>query len=563
MKRINLVVLLVNLLIGTYVLAQAPEKMSYQAVVRNTTNNLVVNQNIGMQISILQGSSTAMPIYVEKQTLISNTNGLVTLEIGSGTVVTGIFENINWANGPYFIKTETDPTGGTSYTITGTSQLLSTAYALYAKTSGSSIPGPQGPQGLTGATGSTGSMGPQGLQGLTGPTGEKGANGLDGVIGPMGPQGLTGATGPTGEKGANGLDGSTGPMGPQGLTGGTGPAGEKGTNGLDGATGPMGPQGLTGATGSTGEKGATGPAGAKGANGLDGATGPMGLQGLTGPAGEKGANGLDGAIGAIGPMGPQGLTGVTGPAGAKGANGLDGATGPMGPQGLTGVTGPTGEKGANGLDGATGPMGPQGLTGAAGTNGTNGVGVPTGGTTGQILTKINTTDYSTQWVTPAISGGATLQLIAIKRLGNQTLANANGTNTGDLVTYDTVITTPTSGSYNSGTSTYTATATGLYYIQATTRAVDNTTPSNTINQYLYVDINNLGLNGITNALPAYSGASPQNFPSGSKGRGYVDTIAFLNAGDAVSIKGLAANSSTPGTTLKTDGSCRLMIVKLN
>ena len=144
---------------------QVPEKMSYQAVVRNTTNNLVTNQPVGMQISILQGSATGTAVYVETQTPTSNANGLVSLEIGGGTVVSGNMATINWANGPYFIKTETDPTGGSSYTITGTSQLLSAPYALYAKTSGSSIPGPAGP------------MGPQGLTGPQGPAGTPGANG--------------------------------------------------------------------------------------------------------------------------------------------------------------------------------------------------------------------------------------------------------------------------------------------------------------------------------------------------------------------------------------------------
>ena len=144
---------------------QVPEKMSYQAVVRNTTNNLVTNQPVGMQISILQGSATGTAVYIETQTPTSNANGLVSLEIGGGTVVSGNMATINWANGPYFIKTETDPTGGSSYTITGTSQLLSAPYALYAKTSGSSIPGPAGP------------MGPQGLTGPQGPAGTPGANG--------------------------------------------------------------------------------------------------------------------------------------------------------------------------------------------------------------------------------------------------------------------------------------------------------------------------------------------------------------------------------------------------
>ena len=112
--------------------AQAPEKMSYQAVIRDASNTLVTNQQVGMQISILQGSTA---VYEETQTPTSNTNGLVSLEIGTGTIVSGIFSSIDWSAGTYFIKTETDPAGGTNYAITGTSQLLSVPFALYANTS--------------------------------------------------------------------------------------------------------------------------------------------------------------------------------------------------------------------------------------------------------------------------------------------------------------------------------------------------------------------------------------------------------------------------------------------
>lgn len=122
------------LLMTASVFAQAPEKMSYQAVVRDGSNALVSSTAVGMQISILQGSASGTAVYVETQTPTSNANGLVSLEIGAGTVVSGTFNTIDWANGPYFIKTETDPTGGTSYTITSTSQLLSVPYALHAKT---------------------------------------------------------------------------------------------------------------------------------------------------------------------------------------------------------------------------------------------------------------------------------------------------------------------------------------------------------------------------------------------------------------------------------------------
>lgn len=109
--------------------AQAPQKMSYQAVVRNASGQLVINLSVGMKISILQGSITGTVVYSETQIPTANANGLVSIEIGAGTG----FDAINWANGPYFIKTETDPLGGTSYTISGTSQLLSVPYALRAK----------------------------------------------------------------------------------------------------------------------------------------------------------------------------------------------------------------------------------------------------------------------------------------------------------------------------------------------------------------------------------------------------------------------------------------------
>jgi uncharacterized protein (TIGR02145 family) len=112
--------------------AQSPQKMNYQAVIRDAGNTLVTNRTIGIKISILQSSATGTAVYVETHTTKTNANGLATIEIGGGTLVSGTFAAIDWSAGPYFLKTETDPAGGTSYTITGTSQLLSVPYALYA-----------------------------------------------------------------------------------------------------------------------------------------------------------------------------------------------------------------------------------------------------------------------------------------------------------------------------------------------------------------------------------------------------------------------------------------------
>lgn len=134
MKKIVLIAVLV---LGTHLVsAQAPEKMSYQAIVRNATGQLLTNQNVSVRVSVLQGSSAGTSVYSESVSGLTNANGLISLEIGSGTVLSGTFSSINWGTNSYYLKTETDPAGGTNYTITGTSQLLSVPYALYAKSSG-------------------------------------------------------------------------------------------------------------------------------------------------------------------------------------------------------------------------------------------------------------------------------------------------------------------------------------------------------------------------------------------------------------------------------------------
>ena len=130
----KLVLSSVVILLGIFINAQAPQKMSYQAVIRNSSGALVTNQAVGIRISILQGSATGSVVFSETYSPNpqTNANGLVTVEIGSGSTITGTFTVINWATGPYFLKTETDPTGGSNYTIVGTSQLLSVPYALHA-----------------------------------------------------------------------------------------------------------------------------------------------------------------------------------------------------------------------------------------------------------------------------------------------------------------------------------------------------------------------------------------------------------------------------------------------
>ena len=261
MKRVF--ALAAALLLAVMLWAQSPEKMSYQSVVRDASNALVASQTVGMQLSILQGTASGTAVYVETQTPTTNLNGLVSLQIGSGALVSGDFTSINWSSGLYFVKTEIDLLGGNTYTITGTSQLMSVPFALYAKTSGNGE-GPQGPEGPQGIQGELGGVG---LQGIQGDAGEIGSQGEIGATGSIGLQGIQGEVGAVGTQGIQGVGGNDGDDGPQGQTGPTG---------LQGIQGELGGVGLQGIQGDTGEIGATGS---------------IGLQGIQGDAGEIGPEG--------------------------------------------------------------------------------------------------------------------------------------------------------------------------------------------------------------------------------------------------------------------------------
>lgn len=117
-------------LFSVFSIAQTPQTLSYQAVVRDVSGNIIAGSTVGMRFSILQGSETGTAVCVEEFSPVTNDYGLVTIKIGS--VNTTDFQAIDWSAGPYFVKVEVDEAGGTSWVETGTSQLLSVPYALYA-----------------------------------------------------------------------------------------------------------------------------------------------------------------------------------------------------------------------------------------------------------------------------------------------------------------------------------------------------------------------------------------------------------------------------------------------
>ena len=260
-------------------MAQVPQAINYQAVLRNNSGSPLINQSVRVKFSMHLGSASGSVVYAESQLLNTNAYGIYTAQIGKGNVISGVFSSINWSSGNFWLEIGTDLSGGTNFAPSGSSELLSVPYAFYAANSGNGATGPTGPSGVNGQNGPTGSTGATGQNGATGPTG---ANGQNGATGPTGANGQNGSTGPTG---ANGQNGATGPTGANGLNGATGPTGANGQNGATGPTGANGQNGATGPTGANGQNGATGPTGPIGASGQNGATGP------TGPAGNANISG--------------------------------------------------------------------------------------------------------------------------------------------------------------------------------------------------------------------------------------------------------------------------------
>jgi hypothetical protein len=391
-KNLILLLLLALSLIQTLSYAQAPNGINYQAVIRNSTGTLMANTPTAIRVSIRQTTATGTIVYSERQNVTTDQFGLVNFVIGSGTLLSGNFTNIPWANGPFFLDLGVAFSGLPNpaiYMPYGTQQMMSVPYALYAKSSGNLVN--QWKYGAGVPASNLGLVGDYYLDTATGNVYTK-TNGttwvlISNIMGPQGPAGAPGPQGPIGLTGTTGLTGAVGPQGPAGATG---------------AQGPIGLTGATGATGATGPSGATGPAGSNGTNGtavLNGNTNPgagVGVNGdfyintatneLFGPK----TNGIwPAGVSLVGPQGIQGIQGVAGPTGATGLQGpagvagLTGAAGPQGPIGLTGSQGPAGSTGLQGL------QGPQGPTGSAGTNGTNGTAVLNGITNPVAGTGIN------------------------------------------------------------------------------------------------------------------------------------------------------------------------------
>ena len=120
--------------------AQAPQGFNYQATVRNSAGDLVINTNVYFKFNVIQASQTADPVFTETHNQLTDDLGQVTLIIGKGSPNTGVFSEIDWSLGSYFLGIELSINGDNDYVDMGTTQLLSVPYALYAANSGNAAP---------------------------------------------------------------------------------------------------------------------------------------------------------------------------------------------------------------------------------------------------------------------------------------------------------------------------------------------------------------------------------------------------------------------------------------
>lgn len=117
--------------------AQGAQGFNYQATVRNASGDLILNQNVNFKFNILQGSQTAAPSYTETHDVQTDDLGQISLVIGKGVPSNGVFSDIDWSLGNYFLDIKLNT--GNGYVAMGTTQFYSVPYALYAENAGSAV----------------------------------------------------------------------------------------------------------------------------------------------------------------------------------------------------------------------------------------------------------------------------------------------------------------------------------------------------------------------------------------------------------------------------------------
>ena len=124
--------IIIMLFFPFFAFAQAPQKINFQSILRNSSGEIVANKAVNVRISLLAVSANGSNVFSETHAKTTDASGLISIQIGMGTLVSGVFNSINWGNLAHFIKLEVDFNGGSNYVVLGTQELMSVPYALYA-----------------------------------------------------------------------------------------------------------------------------------------------------------------------------------------------------------------------------------------------------------------------------------------------------------------------------------------------------------------------------------------------------------------------------------------------
>ena len=131
MKRTLLTLL--SVLFCTITFAQSvPQGINYQAVARDASGTVLMNQALTIQFSVISDITTSAVSWQETHTVTTNDYGLFTAIIGQGTATTvgssATFDVVDWGSTTHFLKVEMDGVD------MGTTQLMSAPYSLHTKT---------------------------------------------------------------------------------------------------------------------------------------------------------------------------------------------------------------------------------------------------------------------------------------------------------------------------------------------------------------------------------------------------------------------------------------------
>ncbi|MBP9932941.1 MAG: hypothetical protein KBF25_04555, partial [Chitinophagaceae bacterium] len=125
---------LLAMALNTY--SQAPYLFNYQGIARQSDGTPLAAQNIQLKIGIFEKPDAQQASYLEHHVVRTNAFGLYVLQIGAGDSLSGSMKSVNWESGTTYIKIWLDPLMQGNYAETGTTQLLSVPYALYANRAG-------------------------------------------------------------------------------------------------------------------------------------------------------------------------------------------------------------------------------------------------------------------------------------------------------------------------------------------------------------------------------------------------------------------------------------------